>query len=834
MALALLTSLEQSGDRVLLQIDTGTNPLYRVLVGREVRHDDVFTVLDDVFWQSPWMRNDKAGRHVDTRVRASFPASVAEPRCLVQVVTAKDGPRAVAYSVPRRLLVAPGLTDEQPDDGLLDMSNSLSRTPTLASRFAAPGMVGVRSARQVFTRPASVEDLLGSLAQAALPLVQKLLAEATAPSTPGDAPPAGAAGTPAAAGAGNDPLAAAIATLLRSVLGSGGSVLSGLLSSDVSAVDPRAARNRFGGALAAPFVFGIDDALLASLAGPVLNAVAGPLLEKLPELVNAANQYRLDSRNADYTMIQNLIAGMDRQRIADRLGSMATDGSDASPTEIAALLQLLRTTTVPAGGAAAPLPASPAPAVQAPAPAATTPAPARAAVAPAPATPAPAAAVPVTPAAAPATPAPAALVPAPAAPVLAPAATGSATARPSSLSRGRAFSFSGRDSGPVVASRATLVPVVADGIAWQGEQRVVFVRDQIVALRYRLAVGADGPATPLPRAILRVVVRRPGGGADLFEREQRLSDVLPETELSVQLEQGALAALPTDTELEVFAQLRWPTARGTRQCTSSQTVVLTSGRYVAGAGSLVGERVELTDMTRFRPFWNRLWSSPTPTDEQPLWGLDVTLRYSLVLSSEPANALMEVRTQADAVPEGLRATTSGRMRSGLEVSVRELAKLRALWPEAAPLDDAVLAAFTSPEWLATQGGDAELPVRFDGRRHTRGLVWAVPVPALRSFTVASPAEVDAHGQVLDVTTNEVAFPVVEAVRVLGLTSTDSDTDATTEADATATSSTYAFEGYQVVFDTLVGLEPARPPKPTPSPSAAAGVAPVLALARSRR
>ncbi|MCD6640273.1 MAG: hypothetical protein LT071_10230, partial [Nocardioides sp.] len=355
----------------------------------------------------------------------------------------------------------------------------------------------------------------------------------------------------------------------------------------------------------------------------------------------------------------------------------------------------------------------------------------------------------------------------------------------------------------------------AEPVAWLDCPRPVFVRDRAVSLRWRVETGAGGPATPLPRAILRVVVRRAGAGPDLLQRDERLTDVAPGSEVGVQLEPTALEALPADAELEVFAQLRWPTAAGSRQCTASQVVVLTGGAYVVAAGAPAGERVELTDMTRFRPFWNKVWSSTPPTKERPLWGIDVTMRYSVVLTADPANALMEVRALAGEAQGGLRATTTGRMRSGLQVSVHELAKLRALWPEAAPIDETTAAAFAAPAWLASQGGDAELAVRFDGRRHTRGLVWVVPVPALRTFTVARPQDVDPRGQVLAVTTSEVTFPVVEAVRVLGLVSTsgagadDGGTGDGEDQAADGPGSAYAFEGHQVVSDTLVGLEPAR-------------------------
>jgi hypothetical protein len=240
----------------------------------------------------------------------------------------------------------------------------------------------------------------------------------------------------------------------------------------------------------------------------------------------------------------------------------------------------------------------------------------------------------------------------------------------------------------MTASRAVLQPVVGPPVTWAGAERTVLVRDQAVTLRFRLDVGPGGPTAPLPRAVLTVVVREPAG-RDLLTREERLTDVAPGGDLRLVLDPAELGPAPADTELEVFARLRWPGAPGAggtsdgvvRQATCVQRVVLTSGRHVAGPGVPAGEPVELHDMPAFRPFWNKLWSSATPTPERPLWGIDVTLRYSVVLvAARSANGLMETRLDPAPEGEGLRVTTAGRMKSGVEVSVSEVAKLCPLWP----------------------------------------------------------------------------------------------------------------------------------------------------------
>ena len=748
MALALLRPLETDGSDVVLEVDSGTNPLFRVLLGQEVRRDSEYLQLENPYWSSPWLRNENAGRHFRTSSVFRLDGVLVRPRSLVQLHTVKDRGRAAAWSHPLRL-VAPLRVDDAVDGPgrASTMSTGYAVTPAAGTVLAPPRMIAVRSAHETFSRSASLEDLLGTLVQAALPVVRDLLSGASAPAA------AAATATPGTGAAGTDQVAALIASLLRDVLGrlSSTGLSTGDMGGSAFAVPTSVDGNRFAESRAHPFVFGIDDALIATVVGPILSSIAGPLVKALPELMNAANGARLDSRKEDYRMISDLLEDFDRTQLLEQLiaagaagpASPPSGGTVAGGPDLSALLRLLMTASAPAATAPALAPPGP--------------------VTPAPLTPAPMA----------------------------------APVRPAS-------------QGPEVTvtpapSLAMLTQVTGPPVAWWGAQTVLFVRDRAVGLRFRLDTGPRGPRTPLPRAILDLFVREPGGH-DLLNRTERITDLLPGVEHRVELTQAELSAVPPDTAVEIFAQLRWRVGSKIRQSTSVQPVVFGSGRHVTGTGELVGEPVELTDMARFRPFWNKLWSSPLPTDDRPLWGLDVAVRYSVVFSSrESGNGLMETRLSASPPEDGLRQTTAGRMKSGLEVVTAELNKLATLWPGQQPVDAEALTAFSSPAWLASQGGDAVHQVRFDGRRGTRGLLWAVPVPTVRAFDIARPQEVDAQGQVLSTTSEQVRFPVIESVRFLGLVTTESE-DRTPQGASDGP--TYEFSGYEVVHDVLVGLEPA--------------------------
>ncbi|HRD64191.1 MAG TPA: hypothetical protein PL137_25045, partial [Nocardioides sp.] len=377
-----------------------------------------------------------------------------------------------------------------------------------------------------------------------------------------------------------------------------------------------------------------------------------------------------------------------------------------------------------------------------------------------------------------------------------------------------------------IASRATLTSVTGPEVTLLGAPKIAFAQGQATTLRYRLEVGADGPTAALPRAILTLCIREPGGAADLCTRTERLTDVAPGQELKVVLTPEECAALPADTDLEVLASLRWKGARGSYQSTCCHRVVVMTRVQVRDRGAVVGTPVELTDMSRFRGFWNQVWASSGtgPGGEiSPLWGVDVALRYSVVaVPGERGNGLMEAKLQPppadpdDSGADGLRVSTKGRLKSGLEVSVHELNKLLPLWAGEQPLTDADLTAFTARGWLAGQGGDAVTQVRMEGKRGTRGVLWVVPVLRLREFTLATVSDVDPYGQVIGTQDRPVHFPVVESVRVLGLASLREAADPGDAAevdgaqDAAGAPASYRFDGYDVVLQSLVGLEPAVP------------------------
>lgn len=773
MALALLYVVEADDTGIRLDLDTGTSPFYRIHLGSEVHRDHGFSLVEP-YWSSAVRRNPKAGVHLDTRTNCVLPAEAVErPGTLVQLqAMGHISGRAPTYSHPARLPARSSSRREsagphapRPSMGLDVMTGPGGPGPAQAPARS----IGARGAKEVYSRPASVDDVLGAVVELAGPVVAKLLASG---------------GGGAASSSSNWP--ATLMAALRLLLGLSGPADAAVRMSGPQSSGPRLiwpghhdirAANRFSDDAAGsehrrwaghrshadecrwsrPQLFGVDDALIAAVAGPIIGSVVGPLVEALPQLLNAANHARLEERRSARAHVGQQLTEFNRARLLEQLLDARGDGTGgqtpagppdtAAPdpallTELLRLLQPAAAVPVPAGTAAAQSVGSPAPPT--PRPEHTAPMP----------------------------------------------------------------------------SRAVLAPVLYPAVPGAGEHGIAFVRGRSAVLHFRLETGPHHPVAPLPRAVLRLRLSEPGSATVLLMKEQRLLDLTPGDDIAVVLDEREVETLPADMELEITAGLRWPGRTAVYEATCMHRLVLCSPLRALATGEATDDPHELTDPQQFRSFWNRVWESPagsTAGDALPLWGIDATLRYSVFVSGvERTNGLMETRFLTPPTDTGsIRATTAGRFRSGLELSMSELNRLLPLWQGRPPVEPQVLSALASPAWLAARAGDAVVHVRFDGRRRSRGTVWVVPIPRLRRFSLVRVIDTAASGQVLEVRTEHVDFPVVEAIRVIGLVS-----GADSDPEAPPTLEGFMFPGQDVVLNTQVPLEPALPAPARRAPGSA--------------
>jgi hypothetical protein len=346
---------------------------------------------------------------------------------------------------------------------------------------------------------------------------------------------------------------------------------------------------------------------------------------------------------------------------------------------------------------------------------------------------------------------------------------------------------------------------------------VLFARGRPLQLRARLTVAPPVPTTPLPKAIIKVTLKGGPNGATWAEKTFKQKNVPANSAVLLPFSADELAHLPANQVVTAVAEMRWLTngGAGERRALGSQEFVLVDRYFLGEVGPASGPERELTDMQRYRSFWNKVWEAPTlhavdPGDEATRkynWALDVAAKYTILLSPDhPANGLMQTRLQRKPPePDSLTDTTQGRLKAGIELSVAELNKLLPAWDNRSPLDEDRLAALSSDVFARGTGGELVTDVALKGRAGQRGMVWVVPVFQLFDVRLGVVQSTDDAGQVLAAGEERTQFPLPAAARVIGLKASD-DTSDSTGAGA-EDQPEYRFDGFSVEVSKKVMLTP---------------------------
>jgi hypothetical protein len=698
MALAILELIDFGSATASFNIDTGTNRLYVLKVGRSFINRSGIDWIDELTYATPPATNENAANLFHSSKEVTLPAArFSDGARFVQLFSFKSPDhRSPAFSkvveIPGRIAVPARLP-----------IRSYRAAMSLTATFAHARRVPARTAADAVARSASIDDLLASVVKLASPIVENLLKSGGGDTGKDKSGGGGGGGGGAGGGAGgSDGLAKVLAVLLRSLFGDSGGAAgaSGAASPSVAksmSMNGAARANRFADRdLAHPFIFGVDDALIGALAGPILQA--------LPQLLNAVNQQKIQSKQADNRLVSDLVSDVNRRMILQQLAAAQPAAGSGAPAanspEVAKLLALLQQAPAPGG-------AAPAPAV------------------------------------------------------------------------GQSLTMS-EPAGATLSSRAVLAFQLGDPLTWNGLQRPLFAKGGNLTLKLALNVGSPAPKSPLPRAIIKVVFKDAADHSVLLEKTFKQKGIAAGAALPLDFSAAELAPLPGNKPLELIAEMRWLTAAGEYKALGSSEILLVGKYLLKSQGAATATEVELTDMKRFRPFWNKLWESPvldgsgkaSGDDAKYLWELDVNAKYSVVLAPEhESNGLMETKLlKAAADPESLSQRTAGRMKAGIELSLSELNKLLPLWSGQAVLEPAKLEALATAEFAKANAAELITTLKLSGRSGERGMVWAVPVFNLIECTLSSVSKTDDSGQVTALADETIRFPLPVSVRLIGLKS----------------------------------------------------------------
>ena len=331
-----------------------------------------------------------------------------------------------------------------------------------------------------------------------------------------------------------------------------------------------------------------------------------------------------------------------------------------------------------------------------------------------------------------------------------------------------------------LSNKAVLSFMNADPVPWNGKPSILFVKGQSVQLKIQFTVAEPVPKAPLAKAIFKIRFKDPSNQSVLFEKTFKQKDVAPNSVMKFSLTQGELSQVPVNKPVAVFAEIRWLRSKDKKELSAlgSTEITLVAKYFVKEQGQTLAEEQELTDMNRFRPFWNKVWEAPSLDkaarngNRKYLWELDANAKYSVFLSpNHDANGLMNTRLlKGGKNPDSVSEKTEGRMKGGIELSIGELNKLIPLWNGEKALEPEKLEAFKTESFAKNNAREFVTRLKLKGKAADRGMVWVIPIFKLTNFTLGSALKTNDDGQVMEVSEEKVRFPLPVSARIIGLKS----------------------------------------------------------------
>src|ERR1700744_1645786 len=155
------------------------------------------------------------------------------------------------------------------------------------------------------------------------------------------------------------------------------------------------------------------------------------------------------------------------------------------------------------------------------------------------------------------------------------------------------------------------------------------------------------------------------------------------------------------------------------------------------------------------------------------WEISVNGKYFMMLTAaHDSNGLMATKLLTGPKDEdGVKDSTEGRMKAGIELSIKELNKLLPAMHDHPPsLDGDRLQAFLHERFARDHSTEFIYHFRLKGKAGERGMIWVIPIFKLFEFTLNKVETTNEHGVVTKVTEEKVRFPLPVASRSIGLKS----------------------------------------------------------------
>lgn len=311
-----------------------------------------------------------------------------------------------------------------------------------------------------------------------------------------------------------------------------------------------------------------------------------------------------------------------------------------------------------------------------------------------------------------------------------------------------------------------------------GKEKYVYAVNNPLTLAVHVGTAGNKPAPerPIPKAIIDLTIRSASAPKILLQKAFRLKDVVLNSMVELPLDSTETSGLPTQTDLIITAVLRWP-GKDQKTATSDparHTIWISEQYLFKSTGESIDAPIALSDMDKFRVFWNKIWEGGAGSTRRWEASLD-TRYYTKYAAQADTNARIESRLMPVSPDESTasRTVTHTKLKSGLEISPRELNDLIPRISSYPPLNQGQLKALSSEDLGKIFDQQASARLELKGRKEERGYVWTFPEIQLRTIQLLKVDTIDNAGQVTSVSEENVVFPTLNAIRFIGLKNQES-------------------------------------------------------------
>lgn len=234
-------------------------------------------------------------------------------------------------------------------------------------------------------------------------------------------------------------------------------------------------------------------------------------------------------------------------------------------------------------------------------------------------------------------------------------------------------------------------------------------------------------------------------------------------ELIPRIEANITQSLALQKDYIVVLTLLWHNNKGQLRGTSVQHSISLMSEYRFDRVEESGELIPLTDRETFRDYWHQIWEAAFDKETRRV---DIQTRYYLTLAPERTR---NARVDSDIRREQNGARETLRLRSGYEYSPFALNHLLSrLAPDQPTLDDNVLRALASPDFVERFNQAAQHQGQIRGRPGETASLWVYPEFKLQTLVLVRASQVNEHGNIGELSEERVQFPMPAMMHFVGV------------------------------------------------------------------